>query len=107
MFEAGVDNDKLPLLFMENMNAQVAIKSSHGISDRIDIKNIVMQGSVWGSLMCTTTMDKLGQVAYENEDLLYMYKGQVAVPPLCMVDNIMSLQKFSEAGKINAVINAL
>ena len=106
IFEAGLDNDKLPLLYLENKNAQVAIKTSKGISHRIDIKNIVMQGSVWGSLFCTTTMDKLGQFAYEHPDLLYMYKGLVAVPPICMVDDIMSLQKCSEAGNINSTINA-
>ena len=35
-----------------------------------------------------------------------MYKGQVAVPPMCMVDDILSIQKCSDAIKINAVINA-
>ena len=106
IYEAGLDNDKLPLLFLENQNAKVAIKSSKGISKRVNITNIVMQGSVWGSLSCTTTMDKLGKIAYENADLLYMYKGLVAVPPICMVDDIMSIQKCSKATQINATINA-
>ena len=53
-----------------------------------------------------TTMDKLGQMAYEDESLLYMYKGLVAVPPICMVDDILSVQKCSESLKINAIINA-
>ena len=65
-----------------------------------------MQGLVWGSLFCTTTMDKLGQISYEDENLLYKYKGIVAVPSICMVDDIMSIQKCSESGKTNAVINA-
>ena len=106
IYEAGLDNDKLPLLFLENQNAKVAIKNSEGISKRVNIRNVVMQGSVWGSLFCTTTMDKLGQIAYENADLLYMYKGVVAVPPICMVDDIMSIQKCSQATQINATINA-
>ena len=65
-----------------------------------------MQGSVWGSLLCMTTMDKLAQVAYNNADLLYMYKGLVAVPPICMVDDVLSIQKCSEATQINAAINS-
>ena len=56
--------------------------------------------------MCTTTMDKLGELAHENADLLYMYKGLVAVPPICMVDDVLSLQKCTDSTKINAVINA-
>ena len=35
-----------------------------------------------------------------------MYKGLVAVPPMCMVDDIMSIQKCTDASKINATINA-
>ena len=82
------NNDKLPLLFLENQNAQVAVKTPNGLSPRVNIQNIVMQGSVWGSLFCTTTMDKLGQLAYENSELLYIYKGLGSVPPICMVDDI-------------------
>ena len=107
IYEAGLQNDKLPLLFLENCNAKVAVKTSHGISSRVDIKNIIMQGSVWGSLFCTATMDKLGQLAYENEQLIYWYKGSVACPPLFIVDDILSIQKCSQASvKINSVINA-
>ena len=36
-----------------------------------------MQGSVWGSLSCTSSMDKLPQRAYTNEALQYKYKGEV------------------------------
>ena len=107
MFDAGLQNDKLPLLYLENCNAKVAIKSAKGISKRIDIKNIIMQGSVWGSLMCKATMDKLGQMFYENEKLLYWYKGVVAVPPLLMVDDVLALQKCSaDSVEVNAVINS-
>ena len=66
-----------------------------------------MEGSVWGSLMCTTTMDKLGQEVYENENLIYWYKGIVAVPPLCMVDDILAVQSCSQKSvELNAKINA-
>ena len=106
VYDAGLQNDKLNLLFLENVHAQVAIKTSNGKSKRIGIDNIIMQGSVWGSLLCTTSMDKLGQMFYENEELLYWYKGNVAVPPLCMVDDVLAVQTCSQASvKVNAVIN--
>ena len=85
-------------------NAKVTVQTSLGLSKKVNISNIVIQGTKWGSLMCTTTMDKLEQLAYENADLLYMYKGLVAVPPICMVDDVLSLQKCSESRKINAFI---
>ena len=66
-----------------------------------------MQGSVWGSLFCTATMDKLGELVYDNEKLLYWYKGVVAVPPLCMVDDILAIQECSkDSVQINSVINS-
>ena len=36
IYEAGLQNDKLPLLFIENANAKVAIKTSLGVSKRFD-----------------------------------------------------------------------
>ena len=106
MYEAGLQNDKLPLLFMENTNAQVAVKTSEGISNRVNIRNIIMQGSVWGSICCVVLMDKLGQLAYSNPDLCYLYKGIVATPPLQMVDDILGIQKCSRKSlRLNSVIN--
>ena len=46
LYDDGLQNDKLPLLFIENRNAQVAVKTSGGFSKRVNIHNIIMQGSV-------------------------------------------------------------
>ena len=107
MYETGFDNDKLPLLFKENQHAKIAIKTPTGTSKRVSINNIIMQGTVWGSLFCTVSMDKLGQHVYSNEELLYKYKGEIEIPSLGMVDDIMTIQKCSEDSvRINAVVNA-
>ena len=63
-----------------------------------------MQGTVWGSLMCTSTMDKLGKTAYENPDILYKYNG-VPIPPLGMVDDVESVSGVENTAKINKLIN--
>ena len=66
-----------------------------------------MQGSVWSSQSCTSTMDKLPEQAYANESLLYKYKGEVSVPPLGMVDDIITIQKCGSAAvTINSEVNA-
>ena len=69
LYEAGLQNDKLPLLFLENRNAQVAVKTQGGLSQRVNIPKIIMQGSVWGSLCCVVLMDKLGKLVYKNLNL--------------------------------------
>ena len=107
VYESGLNNDKLPLLYLENLNAKVAVKTAKGTSTRTDITNIIMQGSVWSSLLCTTSMEKLGKIIYENQNLIYRYKGAVAVPTLCMVDDILAVQKCSKTSlQINSVINS-
>ena len=105
-FEAGLDNDKLPLLFLENQNAECAVKINNRISRRRSISNIIMQGTVFGSLLCTTTMDQLGKLCYQDENLLYKYKGKVQVPTLGMVDDLLSVTKCSDALQSNIVTNA-
>ena len=107
MFETGFDNDKLPLLFIENQNAKVAIKSPTGISNRVFIRNIIMQGTVWGSLFCTASMENLGKHVYEHTELAYKYKKKVIIPSLGMVDDILTVTKCSgDTVKMNAVVNA-
>ena len=93
LYESGLENDKLAVLFAINKNAQVAIKTPHGMNKRVSIPNIIMQGTVWGSLFCTATIDKLSQQAYTDKTLLYKYKGEVSVPPLGMVDDVLTIQK--------------
>ena len=107
IFESGLKNDKLPLLYMENQNAEIAVKSQTGMSMRKSIKNIIMQGTVWGSLLCTVSMDKLGKHIYKKHDLIYKYKGEIDIPSLGMVDDILAVKKCNnDTVKINAVINS-
>ena len=62
-----------------------------------------MQGTVWGSLKCTVTMDKLGEMSYENP---YKYKGKVDIPMMGMVDDVISVEECSNKAVIsNSTIN--
>ena len=106
LFEAGLQNDKLPLLFLENKNAQIAVKGNGLLSTRKNIKDIIMQGSVWGSICCVVLMDKLGKLAYGNPDILYYYKNLVGIPPLQMVDDVLAIQRCSsKSQEVNTMIN--
>ena len=66
-----------------------------------------MQGTVWGSLLCAATTDKLAKRVYDEGELLYKYKGEVDVPPLEMVDDILTLQVCGVASEaMNSEVNA-
>ena len=65
-----------------------------------------MQGSVWGPLCCTSTMDKIGKKAYKSGSPLYAYKGLVNIPPLGMVDDEITMAKCSvQSTKTNSFMN--
>ena len=53
LYENGLQNDKLNLLFIENKVANIADKVNDKVSRRFIANNVVMQGSVWGGLKCT------------------------------------------------------
>ena len=63
-----------------------------------------MQGTVWGSLMCTSTIDNLGKQCYENPENLYIYKG-VSIPPLGMVDDVICVTSVEQTQNMNELIN--
>ena len=58
LYENGLRNDKLVLIYEETRNAKIAVKISSGVTKRINIANIIMQGTVFGSLICTSVIDK-------------------------------------------------
>ena len=106
LYDVGCVYDKLALLEMGTKKARVAIKTSKGITDRISIKNIIMQGTVAAGIKCTASIDKLSKYSYENKPFLYIYKG-VEVPPLCMVDDILSISKcLQQSIAMNATVNS-
>ena len=77
------------------------------MTERENIENLIMQGTVFGSLICTAVMDKLGKIFYNDEALLYKYKNEVQVPVLGMVDDVLCVARCSsEAVQSVATINA-
>ena len=103
-YENGFRNEKLALLYNINKTAQVGVKTLTGITERIILNNTIMQGSVWGSLLCTSTIDMLGKQCYKTPEELYMYTG-VAIPPFGMVDDIISVTNVEKSSKMNKCIN--
>ena len=106
IYELGFNNDKLPLLYLENLNANVAIKTASGTTNRMSIRNTIMQGTVWAGLLCTGTMNQLGKLTYNDHRLTYKYKEMVDVPPLEMVDDILTINKCGTTSvTLNSTVN--
>jgi hypothetical protein len=109
LYEAGIDHDHLNLLYIENKQAQIAVKINDKLSARIKVSDLVMQGSVWGSIKCTTLMDKLNKNAMSDKSLQYYYKQDPNIPIgiLGMVDDTLAVADCgNKAIRKNAVVNS-
>ena len=81
------------LVYEETKMAKIAIKTTTGKTGEIVIENTIMQGTVFGNIICTSVIDKLAKIFYKNDDILYKYKGEVEVPILGMVDDVLAVNK--------------
>ena len=61
VFEAGVDDDYFPLLYEANKEAFVAVQTPSGISKRVVIPEIMMQGDVLAPLISSLQVDTMGK----------------------------------------------
>ena len=91
MYEAGIDKDNLALIYEANRNINVAVNTPNGLTSRDNIERIVLQGDVFGPLECSVQVDTFGKECVEEEKHLYMYKEEVGIPPLAMIDDLISV----------------
>ena len=66
LYEAGIKNELLNILYQENTHAKIAINMNGRLTERKLVKDVEMQGSVWGSIKCTTTLDRMNQYMRGN-----------------------------------------
>ena len=76
LYECGLRNDMLSLMYLQNKNVQVAVKGNNELTRRTHVKRVVMQGIMWSSLMCTSSMDSLNKIIPSKEELQYHYKSE-------------------------------
>ena len=50
LYDAGIRNELLNMLYVENNNAKIAIKVNGKLTKRVNVKDVERQGNVWGSL---------------------------------------------------------
>jgi len=107
LYEAGTNDDKLSLLWQINKKNNLAVKTHAGLSQRKQVNQIVCQGDTIGSLECSLHIDEIGKASLSPTLEPYKYKGEVEIPDLGMVDDILTV---SESGykstRLNSFINA-
>ena len=102
MYDSGVKNDKLALLYNVNTEVKMAVKTPVGKTRRGSIYNVITQGDVFGPLVCSNQVDTFGKECLVDKKYTYTYKGEVEIPPLGMVDDLICI---SECGHRSAMMN--
>ena len=99
-------NDKLSLLYEANKTNKVAIKTSVGITNRVNMPTIVQQGGTWGSLLCSNSIDTFGKKCRDGKKNIYLYKNTAKILPLAFVDDLNGISKCgAESIDLNIFMN--
>ena len=95
-------DDKLALVYETNISNLVAVNTPAGQTERVSIPTIVQQGSGWGPMQCSVSVDKIGKMVKERGVHQYLYKGLVRVLPLACVDDLLG---FATCGNKSIALN--
>ena len=102
-YSAGVQDNKFALLYNINSSVNIAVKTPVGKTDRENISEVITQGDVFGPLFCSKQVDTFGQECLMEKRHTYLYRGEVEIPPLSMVDDLLCV---SECGYKTKTANA-
>ena len=104
LYDVGVNDDTLALLHQANKDVHMAVKTPSGLTDRQVIKNSVLQGDTFGSIMASVQVDSIGKECVK-EGHTYLYKNELPVGFLGLVDDIIGVTEAGiNAQKMNAFI---
>ena len=101
IYDVGVNDDTFSLLYQANM----AVKTPNGLTDRQTVKNIVLQGDTWGSILASNQVDSIGKECLAAGHS-YLYKNKLPVGFLGLVDDVIGITEAGiDAVKMNAFLN--
>ena len=86
-------NDKISLLYESNKTNMVAVKTTVGLTERVNMPNIVQQGGTWGPMLCSNTIDTIGKKCLQRDEHCYLYKNTAKILPLAFVDDLNGISK--------------
>ena len=94
IYEYGVNDDNLQLIYKANEQIHMAVKTPGGLTERQIIRNCVLQGDTWGSLLASAQVDSIAKDV-EEAGLGYLYKDSLSVSLLGLVYDVTGV---TEAG---------
>ena len=100
-----MNDDTFSLLYQANKEINMAVKTPNGLTDRQIVKNIVLQGDTWGSILASNQVDSIGKECLAAGHS-YMYKNKLPVGFRGLVDDVIRITEAGiDAVKMNAFLN--
>ena len=65
----------IALIYKLNENNLIAVKTPVGITERINIKEIVQQGGTWGPITCSNHIDEVGKESEKDKNKCYLTRN--------------------------------
>ena len=103
MYNGGLKDNKFNIIHNANSSVKIVVKTPVGKTNQESIQNVIIQGDVLGPMLCSNTIDTFGKECLTQKKYTFLYKGEVEIPPLSMVDDIICV---SECGYKSVMINS-
>ena len=84
----GVQNNSLNLIHKINQKASISIKTPVGTTEKCEIKDKIMQGENFSSILCTSTLDLVSKNCPVEP---YLYRNTVKIPKIGFLDDILDI----------------
>ena len=90
IYDCKVNDDHLSLLYESSNVVKMAVKTPYGQSKEYTLSKRIMQGDTFGPVLASCQVDIFGkQMLEELPRFMYRFKGEVPIPPLGMVDDLL------------------
>ena len=104
IYDAGVDDDHLSLLYHANRDVKMSVSTSSGLSERQTIKDVVLQGDTWGSILASVQVDSIAKEV-EKSGVGFKYKNTLPITMLGLVDDVIGITPADHrAQQLNSIL---
>ena len=83
----------------------MAVKTAHGVTERVTLKDLVLQGDTFSSLMASVQVERIGQYCFNSGNHIF-YKKTLPIGFLGMVDDVVGITELGyKASELNSILN--
>ena len=107
LFDMKVQDKKFAVIAKLDEEAEVIVKTPAGPTSEFKLKELIMQGSVFGPIKATVQIDTLGRDCMKHNQGLFKYKSVLSIPPLALIDDCLGFSTCNtDAVLVNSILNS-